>query len=232
MRPSSFFDWADRMFDWVSTIGLVNGTASPGSLYVYDGSDDLLNCTEFDHVQWTYNAGIFMHGCAVMWNQTTGATQARWEARVQQFMTGLNIFFKDTVMFEVACEPQANCNNDQKSFKAYLSRWMAQTIKVAPWTRPTLYPLLQSSAQAAAKACSGGNAGTTCGMKWTTGTYDGDYGPGQQMSALEVIQANLLDAVAGPVSNLTGGTSTGNNLAGTGGESLFRFSSFLFECRE
>jgi len=217
-KNATFFDWADRMFDWVSTIGLVNGTASPGSLYVYDGSDDLLNCTEFDHVQWTYNAGIFMHGCAVMWNQTTGATQARWEARVQQFMTGLNIFFKDTVMFEVACEPQANCNNDQKSFKAYLSRWMAQTIKVAPWTRPTLYPLLQSSAQAAAKACSGGNAGTTCGMKWTTGTYDGDYGPGQQMSALEVIQANLLDAVAGPVSNLTGGTSTGNNLAGTGGD--------------
>jgi mannan endo-1,6-alpha-mannosidase len=207
------------MWDWTSTIGLVNGTAVPGSLYVYDGSDDLLNCTEFDHVQWTYNAGIFMHGCAVMWNQTTGAEQAKWEARVTQFITGLNIFFKNSIMFEVACEPQGNCNNDQKSFKAYLSRWIAQTIKIAPWTKSSLLPYLQTSAQAAAKSCTGpGNGGNTCGVSWLTGTYDGDYGPGQQMSALEVIQANLLDNVAGPVSNLTGGTSTGNNLAGTGGE--------------
>jgi len=38
------------------------------------------------------------------------------------------------------------------------------------------------------------------------------------MSALEVIQSTLVDYVPGPVSNFTGGTSTGNNLAGTGGD--------------
>ena len=42
-------------------------------------------------------------------------------------------------------------------------------------------------------------------------------GVGQQMSALEVIQANLIDQVSGPVTNQTGGTSKGN--AGAGGGS-------------
>jgi len=158
-----------------------------------------------------------LHGAAVMWNATTGAEQQKWATQVQGFMKNLAVFFKDGAMYEVACEPQTNCNNDQKSFKAYLARWMAATIKVAPFTRDTLLPLLQSSALAAAKSCTGG-AGTTCGAKWTTGAFDGDVGPGQQMSALEVIQSNLIDYVQGPVSNFTGGTSTGNNLAGTGGD--------------
>lgn len=36
------------------------------------------------------------------------------------------------------------------------------------------------------------------------------------MSALEVIQSNLIKKVSGPVSNSTGGTSQGNPSAGTG----------------
>ena len=41
-------------------------------------------------------------------------------------------------------------------------------------------------------------------------------GVGQQMSALEVIQANLIDLVPVPVTNKTGGTSQGNVAAGGG----------------
>lgn len=215
MDPTRFFDWADKMFTWVDTIGLIDNTYA-----VFDGSDDLLNCTEFDHIQWSYNAGIYLHGAAVMWNQTNGTEQAKWERHVNGFMAHMTqVFFKNSVMFEVACEPQMNCNYDQQSFKAYLSRWMAATIKVAPWTRSTLYPLLQSSAAAAAVSCDPSPNGATCGTQWTIGKYDGATGPGQQMCALEVLQSNLLDYVAGPVSNFTGGTSTGNNLAGTGGDS-------------
>jgi len=123
-------------------------------------------------------------------------------------------------MYEVACEPSNNCNVDQLSFKAYLSRWMAATTKVAPWTADQILPLLASSAQAAAQSCSGGNGNpVVCGTKWTTGTYDGVTGVGQQMSALEVIQSNLIKKVSGPVSNSTGGTSQGNPSAGTGSSS-------------
>ena len=93
---------------------------------------------------------------------------------------------------------------------------MAATTKVAPWTADQILPLLASSAQAAALSCSGGDGTTVCGTKWTTGTYDGVTGVGQQMSALEVIQSNLIKKVSGPVSNSTGGTSQGDPSAGTG----------------
>lgn len=93
---------------------------------------------------------------------------------------------------------------------------MAATTKVAPWTADQILPLLASSAQAAAQSCSGGNDGKTCGTKWTQTGWDGTFGVGQQMSALEVIQSNLIKKVSGPVSNSTGGTSQGNPSAGTG----------------
>lgn len=111
-------------------------------------------------------------------------------------------------MYEVACEPSGNCNLDQQSFKAYLARWMAATTKVAPWTHDTILPLIRTSATAAAKICTGGGVeGATCGSKWWEGTYDGSKGVGQQMSALEAIQSTLIDQVAGPVGNNSGGTS-------------------------
>lgn len=60
----------------------------------------------------------------------------------------------------------------------------------------------------------------TCGFRWTTGTYDGLTGAGQQMNALGALISVLVaidpDAGAGaPVTNSTGGTSAGNPNAGT-----------------
>jgi len=123
-------------------------------------------------------------------------------------------------MYEVACEPNGKCDVDQRSFKAYLARWMAATTKMAPFTYDAIMAKLQASAQAAALQCSGGANGNTCGLQWTMGAqYDGSFGVGEQMSALEVIQSNLISKVAGPVTNNTGGTSQGNPSAGTGGDS-------------
>ncbi len=93
---------------------------------------------------------------------------------------------------------------------------MAATTKVAPFTHDQIMPLLATSAQAAALSCSGGAAGTTCGMRWTTGSWDGQTGVGEQMSALEVMQSNLIDTVSGPVSQGGGGISKGDVSAGTG----------------
>lgn len=75
--------------------------------------------------------------------------------------------------------------------------------------------LLKPSAQAAAAQCDGGTDGVTCGEHWTAGsTWDGTYGVGQQMSALSVIQALLIDQAPELVTNSTGGTSVGNAAAG------------------
>jgi mannan endo-1,6-alpha-mannosidase len=126
------------------------------------------------------------------------------------------VFFTDKqIMFEVACERNGKCDVDQRSFKAYLARWMAATTKVAPWTYDTILPYLRISAMAAAQSCSGGNDGVTCGHRWWTDGWDGEFGVGEQMSALEVIQSNLIERVKGPLSSETGGTSKGDASAGS-----------------
>jgi mannan endo-1,6-alpha-mannosidase len=124
-------------------------------------------------------------------------------------------------MKEQACEAvnadgSDTCNVDQRSFKAYLARWIAATIVRAPYTYPQLKPMLETSAKAAAAVCTGGANGTSCGAKWWKGPiFDGQVGVGQQMSALEVIQSNLITEVTGPVTEGNGGTSKGDPSAGT-----------------
>lgn len=119
-------------------------------------------------------------------------------------------------MMETYCESTMACNYDQRSFKAYLSRWMAAAVVRAPFTYNQLMPLLQSSSSAAVKVCTGGTDGNQCGLRWTTGTFDRSVGPGEQMNALSVVQSNLALTVPGPVTANTGGISRGDPSAGTG----------------
>lgn len=210
---TTFSDWAERAYDWSSSVGLIDKDYN-----VYDGSDDTINCTQINHQQFSYVAGVFLHGSAYMWNRTQ---DQKWHERVDGFLKGIqNVFFPDgkNVMVEIACEPQGNCNNDMQSFKAYLSRWMAVTAQLAPWTQPTIKPLLTTSAIAAAQQCSG--PGNVCGMRWTNGAnYDGLTGPGEQMAAMQVISSMMTflggsNGVPPPITATSGGTSKGNPNAG------------------
>lgn len=117
-------------------------------------------------------------------------------------------------MFEVACEDIGTCNVDQRSFKAYFARWIAATIVRAPFTREYLKPILETSAQAAVATCTGGNDGNQCGLKWPQRSFDGSTGVGEQMAVLEVVQSNLVDYVAGPVT-ADNGISDSDPTAGT-----------------
>jgi mannan endo-1,6-alpha-mannosidase len=125
-------------------------------------------------------------------------------------------FFKNGIMYEWICEDSNDCNYDQQSFKAYLSRWMAATTKVASWTADTIMPLLRSSAEAAAKQCSGtGDYEHMCGLRWQDqGTWDGTSGVGEQMAAMEIFQSNLVHLTAGPLTPDTGATSKSEPSAG------------------
>ena len=118
-------------------------------------------------------------------------------------------------MIEVACENNGKCDVDQQSFKAYLSRWMGYTANIAPWTREMIDPLLKASAMAAVKQCSAGPDGATCGLRWVdNGKNDGLFGVGQQMAAMEVVQALLYRQASGPVTDKTGGVSSSDPNAG------------------
>lgn len=127
-----------------------------------------------------------------------------------------DIFFNEGVMIEVACENNGKCDVDQRSFKAYLARFMGYTAIVAPWTRQYLDPLLKSSATAAVKQCSAGANGNTCGLRWVdNGKNDNMVGVGEQMSALEIVQALLYTTNPGPVTHSTGGISVSKPDAGS-----------------
>lgn len=59
----TYADWAEKTWDWMEAIGLFNE-----KYHFYDGADDVHNCTKKDHMQWTYNAGVALHGAAHMYN--------------------------------------------------------------------------------------------------------------------------------------------------------------------
>ncbi|KAL2263626.1 hypothetical protein VTK26DRAFT_5889 [Humicola hyalothermophila] len=212
----SYADWAERTWDWMVATELLNLT----TYYIYDGMHTA-NCSSLVPYQWTYNTGAFLLGAAALYNYSIGtAKEEMWRERVDGLLNGTLVFFTGDnrdIMTEVACEPIDLCDLDQQSFKAYLSRWMAAAVKWAPWAYDRVMPLLRASAIAAASTCTGGGNGRMCGLKWTEhGKWDGTTGVGQQMAAMEVVLANMIQHTVSPVTSASGGTSVGNPAAGGG----------------
>ncbi|KAH8431521.1 glycoside hydrolase family 76 protein [Aspergillus melleus] len=205
----TYAEWAEKTWDWVYNVGLISNTWE-----FFDGTDDKYNCTDLNHIRWTYNAGLFLLGAAHMYHFTDRSDV--WKTRVENIIRGLDIFFPiGDIMSEVACEPNGKCNVDQRSFKAYLSRWMSHTIQIAPFTKDLLTPKLRASAEAAALQCSGPD--NACGLRWNRNeTFDGSTGVGEQMAALEIFQGHLVNYVDKRVTANTGGISKGDPNAGTG----------------
>ncbi len=211
----TYASWATKIWTWQETVGLI----TPDH-HVRDGVHINLadnTCPTMDANEWSYNAGIFLHGAAVMYNHTNSSSA--WRTRVDGMLQGATeTFFNASIMLEQLCEPSGFCNNDQRSFKGYLTRWLAGTTQMAPYTFDTIHPLLTNDATAAAAACVGtpapaafkGHPGTACGFRWTTGGFDGSTGVGEQMNALSAVMYTLVSKVAAPVTADTGGTSKGN----------------------
>ena len=188
---ATFAAWADKSWDWMQAIGIID----PASFAVYDGAGDAKNCSEVNRAQWSYNVAAAVHGAAAMWNRTRDVA---WRNRTAGIVAGAaGTFFgpfpnATGVMYERICETADRCDNDQRSFKAYVARWFAKASVMCPEVSFAVRPLLKASAEGAAKSCTG-EKGTTCGTKWYTGAWDRTKGPAQQMAALEVIQSLLVE---------------------------------------
>ena len=215
---ATYADWANTMYNWITSSPIVvqNGDA----MNVFDGTSVNNQCADADKSQWSYNYATLIAGCAYMYNYTNGSQQ--WEDRLNQYLTGaLNTFFPPqyssdgNVMVEISCEPQQSCNVAQPSFKSWLAQWLAVTMQLAPTVASKIQPKLAASANGAAGQCSGPK--NVCGRHWYSTTYDGQQGVGEQMSALAVIQANLMPQSPAFVSATTGGISKGDPNAGTSG---------------
>ncbi|KAI8957632.1 glycoside hydrolase family 76 protein [Daldinia sp. FL1419] len=185
----TYFEWAKKVWDWSEKIGFVDQDYN-----VYDGAGIEDNCAKINKLSFSYSQGIYMYGAAVLYNYTNG--DKTWGSRTTGILKAADSYFSPypnatNIMFEHACEPYELCNNDMKSFKGYLSRFMWATSRMMPSTLSRVQTLLNTSAVAAGKACSGGQNGTVCGQKWYTGGFDGVTGLGQQLTALETVQGLL-----------------------------------------
>ena len=193
---ATYYEWAEKVWDWTTNVGLITDDYN-----VFDGSDDTINCTGIDHTFWSYNVAIYLYGTAILYNYTDGAEP--WGSRT----TGLLNFALETfispypnatdVLYEQHCELTWDCDVDQHSFKAYLARWMAKTTVMVPDTAETVSLVLRTSAVAAAASCSG-EGSDTCGARWYLFAWDGTSGVGQALSALEVVQALLVNEAVPP----------------------------------
>ncbi|CRK26325.1 hypothetical protein BN1708_018231, partial [Verticillium longisporum] len=119
-----------------------------------------------------------------------------WKERLDSLVNATDVFFvgdNRDIMQEVACETVELCNNDQQSFKTYLTRWLAATTKWAPHLTDYIMPKLRASSIAAASTCVGGDNGRMCGLKWTEqGKWDGLQGVGPQMMAMQAALSNIV----------------------------------------
>lgn len=157
-------------------------------------------------------------------HQSTGSDQSLWQTRVEGILDGALGFFADPktgIFIEQACETQTpmTCDTDMLTFKGILVRSMAAATKLAPFISTKVESAIATQASAAALQCSGGNNGRMCGFKWASeGTWDGTTGAGQQMAALEAVISTMISNSETPVTNATGGTSTGKVNAGNTGK--------------
>ena len=209
----TYAQWAEKVYDWMESVQYITSNYK-----VYDGAS-VPGCTDFDTTQWTYNSAMFVAGSAFMYNHTNGTT--KWQTAVNGLLTAAKsqFFTSAGVLWEPACENLKTCDTDQLSFKGYLAAYLGYTSQMAPFTAPTIEALLQTTAAAAAQACAGGASGNMCGMQWTLSGWDGLTGVGEQMSALNVFNSNLIKNAPPPYTTITGGTSQGNVEAGTGASS-------------
>ncbi|KAI0472783.1 glycoside hydrolase family 76 protein [Xylariaceae sp. FL0804] len=219
----TYADWAEKTWDWVRGVGFMDDEYN-----IYDGAHVETNCTDINKAQFSYNNGVYLLGAAYMYNYTNGSQV--WEDRLNGLIDAtFKTFFPNNVIFEIACEQHMSCTTDMLSFKGYVHRWMATMTQIAPFTAAKVLPILQQSAQAAVNQCTGGTNGRTCGFQWSSGTFDGSVGAGQQMDAVGAVSSLLIGNAKVPVTNETGGTSTGNFDAGSQSDSTLFAKSPITE---
>jgi mannan endo-1,6-alpha-mannosidase len=119
-----------------------------------------------------------------------------WKSRLDGVLSrASSVFFSnDTdIMFEVACETMHTCIEEITSYKAVLARALGDVATFAPYQGALVTPKIQESATAAAKQCSGNSdKDTFCNFSWLPSQADDVFtGLGQQVSALQIVLANL-----------------------------------------
>lgn len=242
-NDEKYTKWAEKIWDWSVSSPLVNNK----TWNVADSTEMENDCADAGNFQWTYNYGAYLMGAAYMYNFVSGASiftnfpismrttlpftdtntqpvqtngDEKWKTPVDGLLgKTLKTFFPNgDVLEDTTCEPIKKCNFNEILFKGLTSSWLAFTSLLVPDTAAQIKPKLASSAEAAAKSCTG-NGNNSCGIAWYQNKWDGSTGMEQEISATNVFLANMINfntGTFGPITSDTGGKSTGNPNAGKG----------------
>lgn len=188
---------ADFVWQWSQQVGFM--IESDDGILIYDGGNIDQDCKDITNKHWSYNYGMYLLGASYLYNYTS---DEKWLQNVEKILaTSTELFTNDNdIIYESQCQNSTliTCNNDQRSFKAVFIRSLATTSVLVPQVKEKIDKILLASAKAAAKSCSGGSDGHTCGLSWLNNKWDGLYGFGEQLNALEAIQSLLAGKVSAP----------------------------------
>lgn len=217
---STYSDWAVKTWDWFEGVQYLD----PENWSVYDGGHVEKNCTDINKQEYSYNNAIWMQGSAVMYDLTK---DDKWKTRAEKLVDrGLEQFMKEGAAYEPACEGVRTCTTDMLSYKGYFHRWYSQSVQYLPSKKDKVMAALKTSAQAAAKQCTGGDQARQCGFEWYMGKFMQDPGPGtaagQQMSSIAAMLSLLYPDAKLPVTAEQGGTSKSEPNAGIGQQNAYR----------
>ncbi|QFZ25251.1 putative 6-D-mannanase [Clavispora lusitaniae] len=201
-----YLETAEKVWNWMWDVGFMRDSPE---FIIYDGADDTENCTDLTIHKWSYTYGVYLAGCAYLYNATGNET---WETGVAQILDASSYFFNNSIMTETTCAQSNSCNNDQRSFRSLFARCLSLTAGLMPEHFDQIYNnWIVPSAKAAAGSCSGGSDHITCGENWSVDGWDGKYGLGEQISAGETIMA-LITSKNTPLTPKTGGSDSGANV--------------------
>lgn len=199
---STYVEWCEKIWNWLEDVDFVDNS----TYKVIDGAGTSNDCATQSTNQWSYNFGLMIAGAAYLYSHTN---DTKWEERATGlFKQAESTFFEDDIMYEQACQPAGTCNTDQRCFKGIFGRFLGTTALLVPTLQDDIMTKLNASATAAAASCSGGSDGHTCGLNWFKNAWDGKYGLGEQICALDVIANTQVLSKDGPLTNSTGGTSS------------------------
>lgn len=201
----SYVDWAERIYSWANDTNLLNAIHpdadwSEKMVRVRDGVNVKGNCSEPAPYEWTYDQGFMMSGCAYLYNHTGNPL---WLDRLRGLWSRATIFFSNDTLFEGSCNPlngRVTCNNDERCFKGIFLRSLGLVMQLVPETRDWdgMWQKVETSAVNAALSCSGGYDNHTCGLSWLKDGWDGWYGLGEQINALDAFNTLLIDNYPAP----------------------------------
>lgn len=206
---TTYVETAHKVYDWLHDIGFIE--TNNGIARVYDGANVEESCTDIVKIEWSYNIGILLGGAAYLYNATE---DSYWYDVTSELLQGSKGFARENIIYERACQGADSCNNDQRFFKGVFARCLGLTTLLVPELYQDVREILETSANAAAKSCSGGTDGHTCGLNWETGNWDGMYGLGEQVSALETFSSLLVPLRDAPFTFNDSGVAEGDTDAG------------------